>query len=160
MERENQYYVMVNGEKVFVTKEVRDAYMRPLWQEDKRRERESRCVSVSGKGVCWEDCSLCLKGKSPRVISLDSIQADGSGDLPSSARVEEMAERNELYSALHLEINQLPDAERRLIHMEMAGVHYLKAAAALGIPLVKYYRQRNRAFGLLRQRLKNFFDAK
>lgn len=47
-----EFYVVINGEKIFVTEEVYRAYVRPVRNEQRNENRRSRCM-VGGKDA-WK----------------------------------------------------------------------------------------------------------
>lgn len=55
---QKQYYLDIEGEQVAVSKEVYLAYMQPVWREQKRQERQKRCIDENGRR-CMRDCSQC-----------------------------------------------------------------------------------------------------
>ena len=57
---QKQYYLDIEGEQVAVSKEVYLAYMQPVWREQKRVERQKRCIDENGRR-CMKDCSQCPK---------------------------------------------------------------------------------------------------
>lgn len=67
---------IVSAILVPATKEQYEAYMRPLWQEMKRKERERRCMINNGKGKlirCEKECKSCDRMKDGAALSLDAF---------------------------------------------------------------------------------------
>ena len=73
---QKQYYLDIEGEQVAVSKEVYLAYMQPVWREQKRVERQKRCIDENGRR-CMKDCSQCPKTPSGGVLSLEKFMTDG-----------------------------------------------------------------------------------
>jgi len=71
-----QRFIEIDGEQIAVTEEVYRAYKRPVWNENKDRERESRCRTANGTR-CTEKCWLCNKERTGKPLSLEQFVNDG-----------------------------------------------------------------------------------
>jgi len=82
---------LVSAIMVLVTKEQYEAYMRPMWAELKREEREKRCVVCNGKGKlkrCIDNCKNCSKIKEGSALSLDRLTEENKIEFPSQNNAE------------------------------------------------------------------------
>lgn len=105
MENKNKdYYLFINGEKVIVTEEVYRAYIRPVRAEQRARRREKKCCVLGEKGNlvrCTRDCETCeyaAAGKKPAgsFLSLDGLMDAGFDAADPNTDIErEFAEREE-----------------------------------------------------------------
>ena len=67
------------------TKEQYHAFMRPIWAEEKRVERNRRCTIPNGHGKtkrCDGDCSKCEKMKTGSTISIEEMKDDAGKEVP------------------------------------------------------------------------------
>ena len=113
---QNEFYVTINKEKVYVTEEVYRAYVRPVRNQQRNEERRSRCI-VDGKR-CTDDCSVCLKFRSGTPLSLDALRAEDGVDVQDPGPlVEDLIEHKLLINALYEAIDSLPERERRAVEL-------------------------------------------
>ena len=130
-----------------VPKDVHDAYMQPVWADQKRKAREQRCV-ISGKGgklIRCPDSRSCVKCPQYQRIDLDDNKPAsieklvGQGKEPLAAGsfedaavnfalldvlMERLAEIGPEYvEILRLLVDELPQAEiAELLHMKPCTV--------------------------------------
>ena len=84
MKENKEFYVTIQGKKVFVSEEVYRAYIRPIRAEQRRKRRAWKCRVVGVKGNlvrCKRKCSECEYANSGRkatgnVLSLDKLLED------------------------------------------------------------------------------------
>lgn len=117
---ENQYFAeeVINNETIIVsiTSEVYYAYMRPIWAEEKRKERETRCRKAKGTR-CMGNCSECKEYRSGTPLSLEQL-ADEFGFEPAyPVSVEGQVLRNELYQTLYNAIDSLDEMDKLIIEL-------------------------------------------
>ena len=116
---QKQYYLDIEGEQVAVSKEVYLAYMQPVWREQKRQERQKRCIDENGRR-CMKDCSQCPKTPSGGVLSLEKFMTDGL-DFSSSDNVEEECVRRDLRQAICSALGALSNSDREIFLRAVAG---------------------------------------
>lgn len=105
MENKNkEYYLFINGEKVIVTEEVYRAYIRPVRAEQRARRREKKCCVLGEKGNlvrCTRDCETCEYAEAGKKTSGSFLSLDGLMDAgfdvadPNTDIERELAEREE-----------------------------------------------------------------
>ena len=105
MENKNkEYYLFINGEKVIVTEEVYRAYIRPVRAEQRARRREKKCCVLGEKGNlvrCTRDCETCEYAEAGEKTSGSFLSLDGLMDAgfdvadPNTDIERELAEREE-----------------------------------------------------------------
>lgn len=111
---QNDFYVVVNGEKVYVTEEVYRAYVRPVRNEQRNEKRRSRCM-IGGKR-CLEDCSKCSHFKTGKFLSLDALmEEDGMDFRDENSITEDLIMQKLLIRALYEAIEKLPEKERTAV---------------------------------------------
>lgn len=94
---------------IAATKEQYYEYMRPLWREDKKEQRQSEKRS---KGV--------------GDISIDALYDESAFEFADSYNLEEEFMKKELLSALRKELSVLEDIDRKI--MELFGEGYSEVA--------------------------------
>jgi DNA-directed RNA polymerase specialized sigma24 family protein len=111
---QNDFYVVVNGEKVYVTEEVYRAYVRPVRNEQRNEKRRSRCM-IGGKR-CLEDCSKCSHFKTGKFLSLDALmEEDGMDFQDENSITEDLIMQKLLINALYKAVGRLPEKERTAV---------------------------------------------
>ncbi|MGN0744531.1 MAG: sigma-70 family RNA polymerase sigma factor [Christensenellales bacterium] len=130
MENKNkEYYLFINGEKVIVTEEVYRAYIRPVRAEQRARRREKKCCVLGEKGNlvrCTRDCETCeyaAAGKKPSgsFLSLDGLMdagfdvADPNTDIESE--LAEREEKQEVKEKVQAAIAQLKPKHQEIVRM-------------------------------------------
>ena len=106
-------------ETVLVTEDIYRAYMRPVWVEQKRCEREKRCRGE--KGVrCQGDCATCKFLNEGGILSLDQMTENGKLPAGYSSLEEEVTEK-ELYQALYAAISSLDMQDQLIVALFLDG---------------------------------------
>lgn len=85
MSENKEFYITIQGKKVFVSEEVYLAYVRPIRNEQRRRRRDWKCRIVGKKGNlvrCNKKCSECQYSKvgnkaTGNILSLDKLLESG-----------------------------------------------------------------------------------
>lgn len=114
---ENQRYITINGEKIYVCEEVYRAYKQPAWVERKRRERKKRCAISDGRGGtkrCEGDCGKCGRQRTGSVLSLDRLAEDGF-DYADPSSVSGLVEDKLELELLAAALDKLAPDEKSLI---------------------------------------------
>lgn len=110
---ERSFHITINGTQVPVTEEIYRAYMRPVWAERKRVEREFRCRDESGNR-CVEDCDECAKQCSGSRLSLDHLCEEGF-DVVDQVDIAEIVAERQLLEQLCIALADLEPDERTLV---------------------------------------------
>ena len=106
-------------ETVLVTEDIYRAYMRPVWAEQKRCEREKRCRGK--KGVrCQSNCATCKFLNEGGRLSLDQMTENGKLPAGYSSLEEEVTEK-ELYQALYAAISTLDVQDQLIVALFLDG---------------------------------------
>lgn len=143
--KENQsfIYIRATGEKVSVTKEVRDEYYREAARVRMREQAHGRCVCPQSKvWACDGDCLTCEYRRSGDLASLDvPIGEDGEDTLldmvPSEApAIESIVADRDLLDRLFARLRELdPDADTIIaMWMDDDNVSDRAIAKTLGRP--------------------------
>lgn len=151
----DQFFIEIEDQKVPVTEEVYQAYMRPLWAEQKRSERERRCRDENGNR-CTKDCSNCSKQRSGTPYSLDSFQEDFEFEPADKIDVEELVADKLLLDELFDILNELDPSSRRIIELFSIGLPEREIAAKTGLSQKAVNKRKQKLFTYLREKLKNF----
>lgn len=151
---QKQYYLDIEGEQVAVSKEVYLAYMQPVWREQKRVERQKRCIDENGRR-CMKDCSQCPKTPSGGVLSLEKFMTDGL-DFSSSDNVEEECVRRDLRQAIRFALGALSNSDREIFLRAVAGYKEREIANFLHMSQTNVNRRKRVVFEYLRKQLEAY----
>lgn len=143
--KENQsfIYIRATGEKVSVTKEVRDEYYREAARVRMREQAHGRCVCPQSKvWACDGDCLTCEYRRSGDLASLDVPIGEYGEDtlldmVPSEApAIESIVADRDLLDRLFARLRELdPDADTIIaMWMDDDNVSDRAIAKALGRP--------------------------
>ena len=153
--------IVVIDEDVEVTEEVYRAYKRPLWAEDKRKERASRCQVGKGNGKtkrCNDDCSKCAFFRSGTNLSLERLKEDfGHTEAAPIDDVADITIYNDLLQELCRVLNALDPKSRRICEAIMNGKTDKEIASELGYAArTTFSSQKYKLFEKLRTKLKDY----
>lgn len=147
-----QRYLEIDGQQIAVTEEVYLTYKRPLWAEQKRRERAERCRDENGSR-CMKSCRECPKFRDVGDISLDRLFEDGF-EIADSVDITEVVADRLLKSQLAAALESLEPEERSLIdaifYDDRTEQDY---AAEMGISQKAVSKRKNKVIEKLRQAL-------
>ena len=127
--KNNEYYLFINGEKVIVTEEVYRAYIRPVRAEQRARRREKKCCVLGEKGNlvrCTRDCETCeyaAAGKKPSgsFLSLDGLMDAGFDAADPNTDIErelvEREEKQEIKVKVQAAIAQLTPRQQEMVRL-------------------------------------------
>jgi len=150
-----QRYIVIKGERIPSSETTFRTFVRPVWAEHKRRERESKCRD--SKGIrCSKKCEFCDQQQIGKPLSWDKLVEDGY-DLADPTDITETVDDTELKEALRKAVNELMEDERRIIEIAFQGKSERKSANEVGLPRNTFIYRRDKAVGKLRKILfKNF----
>ena len=151
----NEFYVVINGEKVYVTEDVYRAYVRPVRNEQRNENRRSRCM-VGGKR-CLEDCSKCSHFRSGKPLSLDAmIEEDGLEPLDENSITEDLIMQKLLIRALYEAIDKLPERERKAVLLYGGKATESQIGDAIGMSQQGAGKLLKRVFAKLKKELRDY----
>ena len=133
MENKKDRYVLLNGQKITVSRKVYLAYYRPVWRESKRR-------AVRAEREC----------------SLETLESYGGGITDTAADVSDLVADRLQKDNLYAVLADFTDAERDLlIALYFQGKSEREYAAETGIPQKTISNRKKRLLERLRRKLKN-----
>jgi len=131
---DKQRYVLINGEKIYVTEEVYRAYYRPVWREAKQR-----------------------KVREDMEYSLDALKDGGYEAISDEAPIDEIVWDNLMSDKLYSVMAELTEDERILIHaLYFQGKTEREISAESGTPQTTISYRKKQLLKLLQKKLKNF----
>lgn len=124
------------------TQEQYNDYMRPIWAEEKRRERNSRCVISDGKGKvirCTNDCSKCdhylnFGKRNGSVISLDRLYEDANVEPKNPSSMDETAIYTVILDELLKILGEIKPKYSRIFELLYQGYNGREIAETLDMP--------------------------
>jgi len=156
---ENQQpYIVINEQKILVTEEVYRAYMRPVWAERKRKERERRCNISNGKGGtkrCDEDCNKCDNKRIGSVLSLDKFIVEGF-EVEDTVDLAEYVVNKILLEELYATLEKFDPDNRRIMELFSIGKSEREIATEICLSQKAINKRKTKLFAKLHDRLKNF----
>lgn len=134
-----EFYLMIEGKKVYVTEEVYRAYKNPIWKEKKEKQRMMRCRGAKGKrcnGKC-QRCEYFLKGgDTGSTLSLEGLSEAGAPDIADPFNVENAVIYKLMLKTLFEELEEfMPDHGREIAELMIAREKQKDIAEHLGIPV-------------------------
>lgn len=155
-------HIKIGDEQVPVSEEIYLEYMRPLWAEQKRKDRRSRCRDGRGRR-CMKDCGLCAERREAkqagmrtgRDLSLDKFMEDGF-DIADTKDLSELVAEKMMKESLHEAISALPKEERIIIDAISEAMSERNTAAAVGLTRSKFTNRRDKII----KRLRNILTKK
>ena len=128
---DKQRYVLINGEKVYVTEEVYYAYYRPVWREAKQR-----------------------KVRTDMESSLDALKDSGYEAVSDEAPIDEIVWDNLMSDKLYAVMAELTEDERVLIDaLFFQGKSEREAAKMFGISSVAVHKRKHKTLSKLHRLL-------
>lgn len=144
-----EFYVTIDGQQIPVTEEVYRAYMRPVWAEQKRQEREKRC-RVDGVR-CMEDCSRCPHQRTGSVVSLDQLAEDGFLPADRQADIEEIIAGRIMLEDLFRALEELDPDGRLMCELFGQGMSEREMTKVFGVSRPVIHKRLTRLFEHLRK---------
>lgn len=129
MSENKEFYVTIQGKKVFVSEEVYREYVRPIRAIQRQQRRAWKCRIVGRKGNLircpykCDECPYAMAGKLPtgNVLSLDKFKELGVEIIDREFDLEriyiEQEERTSLQEQIHNAILQLTPRQREIVIM-------------------------------------------
>ena len=152
---QRQYCITIDDASVPVTKEVYYAYKRPVWAEQKRRERWSRCRKPDGSR-CESACSKCPNQRTGSVLSLEKSREEGfEPQDPTSDVADIVVSKLLLEKLMHL-LTELDPDSRRICELISQGASEREIATVLGVRQSTLNYRKNKLFGELREHLEKY----
>ena len=154
IQKNKQRYIEIDDVQVAVSEEVYRAFMRPIWAERKKREREKRCRGKKGNR-CVDDCSECRETRSGRPISTERM-AEYGRDVPDPADMEEIIVKKQMLKELNSAVLQLSPKDRRIINLFNDGYSEREIGIEVGLSQKGVNKRKARIFEQLKKQLKNY----
>ena len=129
MSENKEFYVIIQGKKVFVSEEVYREYVRPIRAIQRQQRRAWKCRIVGRKGNLircpykCDECPFAMAGNLPtgNVLSLDKFKELGVEIIDREFDLErtyiEKQERTSLQEQIHNAILQLTPRQREIVIM-------------------------------------------
>ncbi|MCM1508466.1 MAG: hypothetical protein NC177_15255 [Ruminococcus flavefaciens] len=136
------YFVEVEDEKLYYE------LMRPVWRDDKAKQRSKKCAVSNGKGKlvrCDGNCTACHRTKSGTPISLEVMEDSGGfrtaqddihrqqDSSTYTASTAEIVEDAMLLEELWKHIGELSEENQIIITMFSEGATETEIAQAVGM---------------------------
>ena len=161
--KDNRYFIPVDGNPIEVSEEVYKAYYHPIWNTRYHARKNGECHCTKAQlwkcdGIC-PGCSFYAAGKKVYVntplggeddeFTFGDMLAD---DAPS---VESILMDKDLLDALYDELNRLDSDDRRICELIMQGNTEREIAAAMGKRQSTINYRKHKVFSILREALKD-----
>ena len=129
MKENKEFYVTIQGKKVFVSEEVYREYVRPIRAIQRQKRRAWKCRIVGKKGNLircpykCEECPYAIAGKLPtgNVLSLDKFKEMGVEILDKEFDLERMYIEKEdgtsCQAQVHKAIAKLTPRQQEIVRM-------------------------------------------
>ena len=124
MSENKEFYVTIQGKKVFVSEEVYREYVRPIRAIQRQQRRAWKCRIVGRKGNLircpykCEECPYAIAGKLPtgNVLSLDKFKEMGIEilDAPQWMGISEYKISSVLPEELSQQLPSVEDIQKRI----------------------------------------------
>ncbi len=146
-DKQKEYYIIVDGQKVPVDEETYRSYKRPMWKEKKRVQRQ-KAKATGGK-----DCAKAV-GATP--LSIDRMLEDGL-DIPAEgSSPEDIYMRRVTIKAVRNALAQLDPDDRIILVLVGKGLSDRKISAKIGMPQTTVSYRRKILYKALREQLKDY----
>ncbi|WP_055668220.1 RNA polymerase sigma factor [Desnuesiella massiliensis] len=117
-------------------------YMRPIWAEEKRKERNSRCLISDGKGKvirCTNDCSQCehylnFGKRNGSVVSLDRLYEEANVEPENPSSMDETAIYTVILEELLKMLGEIKPKYSSIFELLYQGYNSREIAETLDIP--------------------------
>lgn len=162
-QKEKPKYISINGKVIEVSDEIYYEYYRPIWRERKQSQNSGRCRCTRSElwkcdGICTgckyyaagNQCSLDVEIEGQEGVTLKDILPE-TNYLPA-----ELVETQELYEALRNTISQLQPMQKVICEYLMMGKTEREIATLLDKSQSTINYQKQKAFKVLREILKNY----
>jgi DNA-directed RNA polymerase specialized sigma24 family protein len=128
-------YIPRTKQRIQVTKEVYDAYYRPIWRTFKNAHRHMQCSCAGDKWwLCGGDCGECRFSTCGGNLSLDYEQ-EILGDIrPDDMDLESIVTDRIIFEQLLKRLEELLPGAHRIGELRLDGYSDTAIADILGIP--------------------------
>lgn len=159
---QEQYFMQIKDKDtkekitISISKAVYYNYMRPIWRDKKRRQRETQCRD-KGTSRCKNDCDHCDKGIDYKPVSLEFLEEKGVKDTGlSTFSLEDENIKNELYQALHRALGTLSETDQLIAELFSDGFSQREIGVIVHLSQPGVHKRLKKIFGDLRKLLKDF----
>ena len=135
--KEKEYFIYIDGEKVKVSKEIYLEYMRPIWRDERKARRKWRCRDAHGVR-CKKDCIECEiallgEGATGNDLSLDKLVETEDPDLATTKDLADTAAVKEQLNLILAEIEKMSETNQEIMKLLMEGRSQRDCGELLGI---------------------------
>ncbi len=159
------YYVIINGQKIWVNETIYQLYKRDVWAEKAQERYHSRCNVIGERGIkkCDKDCSTCRfyteHGRTGNSVSLDHLKDEYNFEVEDqSESIVDTLIKKEFYDALWLAVDELDEISSLIIKMFANNYTDSAIARKIGISQPAVRKRKLKALDILREKLKDFYD--
>lgn len=136
------------------TREQYEAYMRPLWQEDKREQRLAEKRKKREKAQKEHRIDKSIQGVDTAVSYERLVEMEYG--FHSEFNLEEKAEKKELIAALHHELATLQEIDRIILVMISDGFSEAAVGKFVGLSQKGVNKRKHKLYKLLKDHLKDY----
>lgn len=148
---------MVRTILIPATKDQYEAYMRPEWRDDKRKQRLAEKRQKREKAQVERRVDKSIQGWDTAVSFEMLCDLDyGFSNESQQDSLEEIVEKKEMLEALQRELAKLKDLDRTILAMAAQGISEAAIARKVGLSQKGVNKRKHRLFELLRERLLNY----
>lgn len=159
------YFVEVEDEKLY------HELMRPVWRDDKAKQRSKKCAVSNGKGKlvrCDGNCAACHRTKSGTPISLEAMKESGGfrtaqdgihrrqDSSTYTASTADIVEDAMLLEELWRHIGELSEENQIIITMFSEGATETEIAQAVGMKQTTVSYRKRQILKNLKKNLEDF----
>mgnify|MGYP000957144787 CR=1 FL=1 len=171
-QKKQHYFPLRNPDNPYAIKLIpldseeqhREIY-RNINRKRKQEQRAGRCFSTKKDlWMCSADCDVCPFHKDDGHLSLDMVSENSNGDgsslldyLQDATNLEEEIETAELETAVWFVISALPQEDRDIIQLYIAGLTEREIAEKVGCSQKKVNYRKKAIFQILIERLQDWF---
>lgn len=154
--KEKEYFIYIDGEKVKVSKEIYLEYMRPIWRDERQARRKWRCRDAHGVR-CKKDCIECEiallgEGATGNDLSLERLVENEDPDLIHNDDMAETTQIKEQLDVIMSEIRKLNEENQKMMELLMNGHTHEEIAAIQGVTRSDISHR----IAIIRKKLKKF----
>lgn len=162
--KDNRYFIPVDGNSIEVSEEVYRAYYQPIWNTRYHAQKNGECRCTKAQlwkcdGVC-PGCPFYAAGKKVAIDTPIGGEDDeltlGDTLADDAATAESILMDKELLDALYDELHRLDPDGRRICELIMQGKAEREIAAEMGRLCSTINYQKNKALSILREALKDY----
>lgn len=157
---DRKFYLEIDGTTIYVNEEHYRMYMQPIWAENKRKKRETRCQVSDGRGGvkrCTDDCSKCPFSKSGSSLSIDRLYENYELEIADqSESILDNLVKEELKKKLWKAVDSLEEVDQQIVRLFSDGLSERAIADKVNLSQKAVNKRKIRIFSELKEILKDF----